>query len=84
MPYAMDRTDTEMMETETSATQQELASNTGQNDVVRELLTVARQFIDQGKPSQALQAVTFPNILFPFLFIFVSVIDLSNTFWGLK
>ncbi|KAE8037366.1 hypothetical protein FH972_009959 [Carpinus fangiana] len=57
MPCAMDRADTEMMETETSDPQQELDSNTGQNDVVRDLLTLARQFIDQGKPSQALQAV---------------------------
>ncbi|XP_040997308.1 uncharacterized protein LOC121243280 [Juglans microcarpa x Juglans regia] len=57
MPNAMDRADTEMMETETGAAQPELASNTGQNDVVRGLLTLARQLIDQGKPSQALQAV---------------------------
>jgi hypothetical protein len=80
MPCAMDRADTEMMETETSDKQQELDSNTDQNDVVRDLLTLARQFIDQGKPSQALQAVTFPNILFLFLLIFLSVIDISKTF----
>lgn len=40
-----------MMETE--------ASSSGQNDAVRDLLTLARQFINQGKPSQALQAVIF-------------------------
>lgn len=33
------------------------ASSSGQNDAVRDLLTLARQFINQGKPSQALQAV---------------------------
>jgi hypothetical protein len=38
-----------MMETETSSS--------GQNDAVRDLLTLARQLINQGKPSQALQAV---------------------------
>ncbi|KAJ7966585.1 2-methoxy-6-polyprenyl-1,4-benzoquinol methylase [Quillaja saponaria] len=52
----MDRKDTEMMEAEME-TQQELPSNTSQNDVVRELLTLARQLINQGKPSQALEAV---------------------------
>lgn len=62
----MDRADTEMIETETNDPQQELDSNTGQNDVVRDLLTLARQFIDQGKPSQALQAVTFQTFCFPF------------------
>ena len=70
MPSAMDRNDTEMMETETetsAAVQQELSS---QNDVaIRDFLTLARQLIDQGKPSQALQAVTFiPNTLFKILF----------------
>lgn len=58
MPSAMDRNDTEMMETETetsAAVQQELSF---QNDVaIRDFLTLARQLIDQGKPSQALQAV---------------------------
>ncbi|KAB1220173.1 hypothetical protein CJ030_MR3G016997 [Morella rubra] len=57
MPNAVGRADTEMTETETSATQQELPSNTGQNNAVRDLLTLARQLIDQGQPSQALQAV---------------------------
>ncbi|KAL4307905.1 hypothetical protein HN51_042335 [Arachis hypogaea] len=32
-------------------------SSSGENDSVRDLLTLARQFINQGKPSQALQAV---------------------------
>ncbi|GKV04575.1 hypothetical protein SLEP1_g16724 [Rubroshorea leprosula] len=45
------RKDTEMMEAEAAAQQPE------QNDVVKNLLTMARQFINQGKPSQALQAV---------------------------
>lgn len=35
----------------------EEASSSGQNDAVRDLLTLARQLINQGKPSQALQAV---------------------------
>ncbi|KAK7291090.1 hypothetical protein RIF29_05975 [Crotalaria pallida] len=33
------------------------SSSSGENDAVRDLLTLARQFINQGKPSQALQAV---------------------------
>ncbi|CAK8569481.1 unnamed protein product [Lathyrus sativus] len=41
--------DADMMETE--------ASSSGQNNDIRELLTLARQLINQGKPSQALQAV---------------------------
>ncbi|KAJ0026391.1 hypothetical protein Pint_08734 [Pistacia integerrima] len=48
------RTDVEMIETETvTATQPRL----DQVDVATELLTLARQLINQGKPSQALQAV---------------------------
>ncbi|KAJ7958192.1 2-methoxy-6-polyprenyl-1,4-benzoquinol methylase [Quillaja saponaria] len=46
-----------MMEAEMATTQQEPPSKTGQNDVVRELLALARRLINQGKPSQALQAV---------------------------
>lgn len=53
-----------MMETE--------ASSSGQNNDIRELLTLARQLINQGKPSQALQAV----ILFLFLFYFNILIKL--------
>ncbi|XP_058725144.1 uncharacterized protein LOC131596502 [Vicia villosa] len=41
--------DADLMETE--------ASSSGQNNDIRELLTLARQLINQGKPSQALQAV---------------------------
>ncbi|KAL5098090.1 hypothetical protein RYX36_002417 [Vicia faba] len=41
--------DADMMETE--------ASSSGQNPDIRELLTLARQLINQGKSSQALQAV---------------------------
>ncbi|XP_061355567.1 uncharacterized protein LOC133300086 [Gastrolobium bilobum] len=44
--------DAEMREAEASQ-----VSSSGQNDVVRDLLTLARQLINQGKPSQALQAV---------------------------
>lgn len=51
MPDAMDSTDTQMTEPESSTV------NTGLNDAVAELLALARQFINQGKPSQALQAV---------------------------
>jgi len=66
MPSAMERRDTEMMDTETetaesSATTMQnnnTSSSTAQNDVaVGDFLTLARQLIDQGKPSQALQAV---------------------------
>ncbi|RDX60696.1 hypothetical protein CR513_61142, partial [Mucuna pruriens] len=45
--------DSEMIEAEASLQ----ASSSCQNDAVRELLTLARQFITQGNPSQALQAV---------------------------
>ena len=68
MPSVMERRDTEMMDTETetetaesSATTMQnnnTSSSTAQNDVaVGDFLTLARQLIDQGKPSQALQAV---------------------------
>ena len=62
MPSAMERKDTEMMETEESSATTMQNNNTSsiteQNDVaVRDFLTLARQLIDQGKPSQALQAV---------------------------
>ncbi|XP_021820176.1 uncharacterized protein LOC110761895 [Prunus avium] len=54
----MDRTDTEMMEMETTANgQTELPSDAGQGDVLRDFLALARQLLNQGKPSQALQAV---------------------------
>ncbi|KAJ1384818.1 hypothetical protein SESBI_42184 [Sesbania bispinosa] len=43
--------------TETEASQVMVASSSGHNDGVRNLLTLARQLINQGKPSQALQAV---------------------------
>lgn len=60
--------DGEMMETE--------ASSSGQNDAVRDLLTLARQFINQGKPSQALQAVIF--FFFTFFDIKIRINNLSN------
>ncbi|KHN22493.1 hypothetical protein glysoja_041168 [Glycine soja] len=53
--------DSEMVEAESSSSSssqpQPQASSSGQNGVVRDLLTLARQLITQGKPSQALQAV---------------------------
>lgn len=49
--------DSEMLEAEAEAPSQPQASSSGQNDAVRDLLTLARQLITQGKPSQALQAV---------------------------
>ncbi|KAK4274667.1 hypothetical protein QN277_017858 [Acacia crassicarpa] len=50
--------DTDMIEAG-KASPQEVArpSNFGQNDFIRDLLSLARQLIDQGKPSQALHAV---------------------------
>ncbi|CAK9177038.1 unnamed protein product [Ilex paraguariensis] len=64
----MDSTDADMMEVQSSSPsqpqpqpapppQQFLASNTEEDDDVRGLITLARQLIDQGKPSQALQTV---------------------------
>ncbi|XP_073283855.1 uncharacterized protein [Primulina huaijiensis] len=50
--------DADMMEAEASAAPpQGVASNSGLDDVVRNLLSMARQLVDQDKPSQALQAV---------------------------
>ncbi|PHT30459.1 hypothetical protein CQW23_29926 [Capsicum baccatum] len=67
----MDCTDTDMMEAESPAAGPPeppsspppslppslLHSVSNQDGVVRDMLTTARQLIDQGKPSQALQAV---------------------------
>ncbi|KAK4352114.1 hypothetical protein RND71_027632 [Anisodus tanguticus] len=61
----MDSTDADMMEAESTAPPQQpsleapslLHSGLDQDGVVRGMLTMARQLIDQGKPSQALQAV---------------------------
>lgn len=61
---AMDREDSEMMDTETAA------SGTNQNDVVKDLLSLARQLINEGKPSQALQTVLPPHIQFTNSFFF--------------
>ncbi|ESW32871.1 hypothetical protein PHAVU_001G024300 [Phaseolus vulgaris] len=53
--------DSEMMEAEASSSSlpssQPQVFSSGQNDVVRDFLTLARQLITQGKPSEALQAV---------------------------
>ncbi|CAI9763620.1 unnamed protein product [Fraxinus pennsylvanica] len=46
--------DADMMEMEANAS---VPLNTDQTDVVRNLLTMARQLIDQNNPSQSLQAV---------------------------
>lgn len=63
----MDRTNTDMMETEATAAAA-AAQQQGQNDVGKELLAMARNLIDQGNPSQALQAVTHHKAFFsPFL-----------------
>ncbi|KAM1238578.1 hypothetical protein ACFX2I_039266 [Malus domestica] len=54
----MNHTDMEMMEVETTAAgRPELPSSIGQGDVARDLLTLSRQLLNQGKPSQALKAV---------------------------
>lgn len=65
------RSDAEMMDTETQTTEAEAAqpeelpsnatnnSTNNQSNGVWDLLTLARQLINQGKPSQALQAVKF-------------------------
>lgn len=66
----MDGMDADMMDTEVGAAAPSppLPSSacllqSQQSDVVRGFLTLARQLIDQGKPSQALQAVILSNIL---------------------
>lgn len=60
------RTDVEMIETETvTATQ----PHQDQDNVATELLTLARQLINQGKPSQALQAVSNLCTFLKFMFI---------------
>lgn len=68
--------DSEMVEAESSSSSssqpQPQASSSGQTDVVRDLLTLARQLITQGKPSQALQAVIF-LLLFNFLLFFLFI-----------
>ena len=51
--------------------QETVASISGENDVVRDLLTLAGQFVNQGKPSQALQAVIFLSLSF---FLFLSIL----------
>lgn len=48
---AVDSSKSDMMEAEFAS------SRAGDGDAVRELLTLARQFINQRNPSQALQAV---------------------------
>lgn len=47
--------DMDMMEAESSNAA--ASAPAGQEDVTRGLLTAARRFVDQGNPSQALQAV---------------------------
>lgn len=71
----MEVTDTEMMmmmmETEMEVETAAATGHTGQSDVVRDLLTLARQLVSEGKPTQALQAVIFKLIMFLFQFWFV-------------
>lgn len=55
----MEHKDAEMMETDAPATAQPQPE---QIDELRELLTTARQLINQGKPSQALQVVMMAAI----------------------
>ncbi|XP_073136630.1 uncharacterized protein [Henckelia pumila] len=51
-------TDADMVEVDAAtAPHQGVASNSDPNNVVRNLLSMARQLVGQGKPSQALQAV---------------------------
>ncbi|KAL0366218.1 UNVERIFIED_CONTAM: hypothetical protein Sradi_3511900 [Sesamum radiatum] len=60
----MNSTDAEMIEAEAEAPAppQALGLNSGSGDVVGNLLAMARQLVDQGKPSRALQAVVFALI----------------------
>ncbi|XP_022772890.1 uncharacterized protein LOC111315442 [Durio zibethinus] len=53
----MERMSADMMETEATAATASAPHLQGQNDVGKELLFMARNLIDQGKPSEALQAV---------------------------
>ncbi|KAL0432525.1 UNVERIFIED_CONTAM: hypothetical protein Slati_2586800 [Sesamum latifolium] len=52
----MNSTDAEMIEAEAPALPQALGLNNGSGDLVGNLLAMARQLVDQGKPSQALHA----------------------------
>ncbi|KAK8476476.1 hypothetical protein V6N13_059111 [Hibiscus sabdariffa] len=53
----MDRMDNDMMEMEVAASAAAPPLQQGQDDVGKDLLGMARNLVDQGKPSQALQAV---------------------------
>lgn len=74
MTNGMDRPDSDMMETDATAAAPPQPEE--QNNVARDLIALARQLINEGKPSQALQAVS------RFLFIISSIsfdfISLSN------
>lgn len=90
----------EMMETETTRVHQqqhhqEVASNSNgsQSDAIRDLLAMARHLINQGKPSQALQAVSFSHLFFSLspldfllasLFYFCVLHDWEALFFTLK
>lgn len=58
-----------MMETEMEVETAAATGHTGQSDVVRDLLTLARQLVSEGKPTQSLQAVIFKMIIFFFYFL---------------
>ncbi|XVF64106.1 hypothetical protein PTKIN_Ptkin09bG0140700 [Pterospermum kingtungense] len=53
----MERMSSDMMETEATTAAAVAPQQQGQNDVGKELLAMAHNLIDQGNPSQALQAV---------------------------
>lgn len=84
------RMEGEMMETETAMAmameqQPQVASNSNSNaapgDSVRDLLTMARQLINQGKPSQALQAVILSlSFLSSFTSVFLWILSLLLSF----
>lgn len=61
---AMNSKDADMIEADAMAPQpQPLGLSADFNGDVRNFLSMARQLIDQGKPSQALQAVTFSFLI---------------------
>lgn len=81
----MDAKDVDMMDSDAPVTSSspvppgtpELSSVSQQIEIARGLLTVARQLIDQGKPSQALQAVILTlSPLHLFLIIYCYFISL--------
>lgn len=69
---AMNSKDADMIEADAMAPQpqpQPLGLSADFNGDVRNFLSMARQLIDQGKPSQALQAVTFSFLIINLLIL---------------